>query len=113
MRRPNPPIEQIAADLRRMLRTHDGIVRTRHIAATGRRVRALDAAISTSAVQAARAREVVSHPKPAPYGALETSQLRTPLQALRAEGLVLPADVRLTRRTVPSDPARWATALMR
>jgi hypothetical protein len=96
MRPTNPPIEQIAADLRRMLRTHDGIIRTRHIAATGRRLRALEAAISTSAVQAARALEV-SHPKPAPYGPLEISQLRPLLQALRAGGLVLPADVGLTQ----------------
>jgi hypothetical protein len=100
MRPTNPPIEQIAADLRRMLRTHDGIVRTRHIATTDRRVRALEAAISTSAVQAARALEV-SHPKPAPYGAMETSQLRPLLQALRAEGLVLPADVGLTQPDSP------------
>jgi hypothetical protein len=96
MRSPNQPIEQIAADLRRMLRTHDGVVRTRHIATTDRRVRALEAAISTSAVQAARALEV-SHPQPAPYGGLETSQLRQLLQALRAEGLVLAADVGLTQ----------------
>jgi hypothetical protein len=61
MRPTNPPIEEIAADLRRMLRTHDGVVRTRHIATTDRRVPALDAAIRTSAVQAARALEV-SHP---------------------------------------------------
>jgi hypothetical protein len=100
MRPVNPPIEQIAADLRRMLRAHDGIVRTRHIATTDRRVRALEAAISTSAVQAARALEV-SHPSPVPYSGLETSQLRRLLQALRAEGLVLPADVGLTQPDTP------------
>jgi hypothetical protein len=96
MRPANPPIEQIAADLRRMLWTHDRALRTRPIATTEKRVRALEAAISASAVQAARALEV-SHPKPAPYSGLETSQLRRLLQALRAEGLALPADVGLTR----------------
>jgi hypothetical protein len=100
MRPVNPPIEQVAADLRRMLRTHDGIVRTRNIATTDRRVRALEAAISTSAVQAARALEV-SHPSPVPYSGLETSQLRRLLRALRAEGLVLPADVGLTQPDTP------------
>jgi hypothetical protein len=100
MRPVNPPIEQIAADLRRMLRAHDGIVRTRHIATTDRRVRALEAAISTSAVQAALALEV-SHPSPVPYSGLETSQLRRLLQALRAEGLVLPADAGLTQPDTP------------
>ena len=96
----NPPIEVIAADLRRMLRAHDGIVRTSHIATTDRRVRALEAAISTSAVQAAQALEV-SHPRSVPYNGLETSQLRRLLQALRAEGLVLPADVGLTQPDSP------------
>ena len=100
MRPVNPPIEQIAADLRRMLRAHDGSVRTRHIATTDRRVRALEAAISTSAVQAAQALEV-SHPRSVPYNGLETSQLRRLLQALRAESLVLPADVGLTQPDSP------------
>ena len=61
MRPANPPIEQIAADLRRMLRTHDGVVRMSDIATTARRVRALEAAISTAALQAARALEI-PHP---------------------------------------------------
>ena len=62
MRPANPPIERIAADLRRMLRTHDGVVRTSDIATTARRVRPLEAAISTAALEAARALEV-PHPK--------------------------------------------------
>lgn len=92
----HPPIEQIAADLRRMLRTHDRVVRTRHLATAGRRVQALEAAISTSALQAARALEV-AHPTPGPYSGLETYQLRRLLQALAAEGLALPVDVGLIR----------------
>jgi hypothetical protein len=87
MRPVNPPIEQIAADLRRMLRAHDGSVRTRHIATTDRRVRALEAAISTSAVQAAQALEV-SHPRSVPYNGLETSQLRRLLRRRRWDGRV-------------------------
>jgi hypothetical protein len=94
------PIEQIAADLRRMLWTHDRVVRTRDISTIGRRARALEAAISTSALQAARALEV-SHPKPVPYTGLETWQLRRLLQALRAEGLALPADVGLIQPDSP------------
>jgi hypothetical protein len=90
----NPPIEQIAADLRRMLRTNDRVVGTRHIATTSRRVRALEAAISTSALQAAWALEV-THPTTAPYSGLETYQPRRLLQALTAEGLALPADLGL------------------
>ena len=100
MRPAGPPIEEIAADLRRMLREHDRAVRSGRVATTARRVRALEASISTAALQAARALQL-AHPKPAPYQGLETWQLRGLLRALRAEGLVLPADVGLTRPESP------------
>jgi hypothetical protein len=89
-----PPIEQIAADLRQMLWRHDRFVRSDDVAMSAGRVRALEAAISKRAMQAARALDV-SHSEPPAYRALDTRQLRRLLRALRAEGLGLPAGVGL------------------
>jgi hypothetical protein len=94
LRPSNPPIEQIAADLRRMLWQHDTIARSNDIAMPRTRLRALESAISVSALQAARALRV-SHPDPPPFGGLETYELRQLLRALRTEGLVLPSQVGL------------------
>jgi hypothetical protein len=77
-----------------MLRRHDSVTRSNHVAALSRRVRALEVAISTSALQAAAALRV-PHPEPPADGGLTTYELRQLLQALRAEGLVLPVDVEL------------------
>lgn len=89
-----PPIEQIAADLRRMLWRHEGFVRSDAVAMSAGRVRALEVAISKCAMQAARALGV-SHSEPSAHRALDRRQLRRLLRALRAEGLVLPAEVGL------------------
>jgi hypothetical protein len=102
LRLSNPPIEQIAADLRRMLWRHDTAARSNDIAMPTRRLRALESAISVSAMQAARALRV-SYPDPPPFGGFETYELRQLLRALRTEGLVLPPEVGCWLRTAASD----------
>ena len=89
-----PPIEQIAADLRRLLWLHDTFVRSDDVAAFARRLCALEAAITERATQAARALDVPYPDRPA-LGGFEEPQLRRLLRALAAEGLVLPAAVAL------------------
>ncbi len=90
----NPPIEQIAAELRRMLWRHDRYARSNGVAMPASRLRALEVAISKTAMQAARALGV-SHPEPPTYGGFDTWQLRRLLRGLAAEGLVLPPEVGL------------------
>jgi hypothetical protein len=90
----NPPIEEIAADLRRMLWRHDVFARSNDTPSPAGRVRALENHITRRAVEAARALEV-THPDPPPFGGLNTAQLRRLLHDLRAEGLVLPPEVGL------------------
>jgi hypothetical protein len=58
------------------------------------RLRALQAAITICAIQAARALEV-PYPDPPTDAGLDTPQLRRLLLALAAAGLVLPPAVRL------------------
>src|SRR4051812_6955556 len=60
-----PPIEQIAAHLRRVLWQHDAFARSDDTLAHGRRVWALEAAISYRATQAARALGVPHRDEPA------------------------------------------------
>jgi hypothetical protein len=90
----NPPIEEITADLRRMLWRHDTFARSTDTPVPAGRVRALEIRITRRAVQAARALEV-THPDPPAYGGLDTAQLRHLLHDLMAEGLVLPPEVGL------------------
>jgi hypothetical protein len=90
----NPPIEKIAADLRRMLWRHDRLARSTPVAMSSRQLRALEAAISTAAVQAARGLGV-SHPDAPAFGGFDTAELRHLLRALTAEGLMLPPEVGL------------------
>jgi CRP-like cAMP-binding protein len=90
----NPPIEEIAADLRRMLWRHDVFARSNDSPSPAGRLRALENRITQRAVEAARALEV-THPDPPAYGGFTTTQLRRLLHDLRAEGLVLPAEVGL------------------
>jgi hypothetical protein len=90
----NRPIEQIAADLRRMLWQHDAFARSTDIPMRARRMCALEAAISRGAAQAARALDVPYPDRPA-YAGFNRPQLRRLLRALAAEGLVLPATVGL------------------
>jgi hypothetical protein len=85
-----PPIEKLAADLRRLLWNHDDLMQSRDATPSALRLRALLAAISICATQAARALEV-PHPDPVTDAGLDTTQLRRLLRSLAAAGLVLPA----------------------
>lgn len=89
-----PPIEQLAADLRRLLWEHDRFERSREFPMQARRLWGLEAAITDCATQAARALDVPHPDRPAVVG-LGRSQLRQLLQALAAEGLALPPTVGL------------------
>jgi hypothetical protein len=89
-----PPIEEIAADLRRMLWQHDLFARSNDIPKPAGRLRALEVRMTRRAVQAAHALEV-AHPDPPPFGGFDTAQLRRVLHDLKAEGLVLPPEVGL------------------
>lgn len=90
----NPPIERIAAELRRLLWEHHRFSRSNDYPIRARRLWALEAAIGDSAAQAARALGV-PHPDRPATGELQGPQLRRLLRALAAEGLVLPPAVEL------------------
>lgn len=87
------PVEQLAHDLRRLLWRHDQFTRSGSIATQASLLRALEAAISARAMQAARALDV-PHPD-LPSFEVPKEQLRRLLLALSAEGLVLPPDAGL------------------
>jgi hypothetical protein len=89
-----PPIEELAGDLRRLLLQHDAVRRTTEAAMRAQRMRAIEAAITDCAVQAARALDVPCPDRAGPV-ALEKPQLRRLLRALRDAGLVLPKGVAL------------------
>jgi hypothetical protein len=104
-----PPIEQLAADLRRLLWLHHGIqaadaLRRRErpgdpdttviVAVRARRLWALEGAIARCAAQAANALDVAHPDVPLDTG-LDTSRLRRLLRDLAAAGLVLPLTVGL------------------
>ena len=90
-----PPIEKLAADLRRLLWNHDRVTRSADVAMCAGRLRALESAIVICATQAARSLDV-PHPDPPELGGyLEKPQLRLLLRALAAAGLVLPPSVAL------------------
>jgi hypothetical protein len=87
-----PPIEQLAADLRRLLRLHGEMMASAHLAMRAHRLWAIEAAIGVRAIEAARAL-CVPHREPDLPGALTRSELLDLLNALAACGLVLPAKV--------------------
>jgi hypothetical protein len=89
-----PPIERIAADLRRMLWDHHRTLRSNDYPLRALRVSALEGAISHRAAQAARGLEVPCPPLPE-EGRFQKPELRRLLRALAAEGLVLPSTVDL------------------
>lgn len=92
-----PPIEHIAADLRRLLWQHDAVVRSGDPPGPAKRLWALETAITRRATQAARALEV-PHRSPPEHRGLDRAQLRMLLRALAAAGLALPATVGLMAR---------------
>lgn len=87
-----PPIEQLAADLRRLLRLHGELTASAHVAMRAHRLWAVEAAIGVRAVEAARALGI-DHREPETPGALTRQELLAVLNALAASGLVLPAKV--------------------
>ncbi|GAB2574714.1 hypothetical protein Aab01nite_15320 [Paractinoplanes abujensis] len=87
-----PPIEQLAADLRRLLRLHSELTASAHLAMRAHRLWAVEAAIGTRAVEAARALGL-PHPEPGRHDTLTRRQLHDLLMRLAAAGLVLPAKV--------------------
>jgi hypothetical protein len=90
-----PPIEKLAADLRRLLWNHDRVTRSADVAMCAGRLRALESAIIICATQAARSLDV-PYPDPPTLGEhVPKPQLRLLLRALAAEGLVLPPSVAL------------------
>jgi hypothetical protein len=87
-----PPIEQLAADLRRLLRLHADLTTSAHLAMRAHRLWAVEAAIGVRAVEAANALEI-PHREPERPGALTRDELCGLLYALGDAGLVLPAKV--------------------
>lgn len=87
-----PPIEQLAADLRRLLRLHGELTASAHLAMRAHRLWAVEAAIAVRATEAARALGL-PHREPEKPGALTRDELLSLLNALAAAGLVLPAKV--------------------
>jgi len=87
-----PPIEQLAADLRRLLRLHAELTASAHLAMRAHRLWAVEAAIAVRAVEAAVALDV-PHREPERPGALSREELCALLYALGDAGLVLPAKV--------------------
>jgi hypothetical protein len=90
----SPPIECIAADLRRLLRQHDLVLRSADMVTAARHLWALETAITRRAAQAALALEV-PHPSPPEHRGLDRPQLRLLLRALAHKGLVIPMTVGL------------------
>lgn len=87
-----PPIEQLAVDLRRLLRLHAELTAGAHHAIRANRLWAVEAAISVRAVEAARALDV-PHREPETPETLRRDELAALLYALGDAGLVLPAKV--------------------
>jgi len=85
----HPPIEQLAADLRRLLRQHDAIRQAPGLAMRGRHLRAVEGAITDCAVEAALALGLPYPDRPA-HGALSRPQLCHLLDTLARSGLALP-----------------------
>jgi len=86
------PIQQLAADLRRLLRLHDELTVSAHLAMRAHRLWAVEAAIGVRAVEAARALDVPHREPPMP-GELSCAELHDLLRALADAGLVLPTTV--------------------
>jgi len=90
----SPPIEEVVANLHRLLRQHDALLHTPDVALRARRLKALEAAITDNALDAARALDVPAPAAPGPTG-LRPATLSRLLRDLAAAGLVLPRGVGL------------------
>ncbi len=87
-----PPIEQLAADLRRLLRLHGELSTSAHLAMRAHRLWAVEAAIGVRALEAAKALGV-PHREPDRPGELGRTELAELLRALGRAGMVLPERV--------------------
>ncbi|MCA2212094.1 hypothetical protein [Jidongwangia harbinensis] len=87
-----PPIQQLAADLRRLLRLHRDLSASAHLAMRAHRLWAVEAAIGVRAIEAAKALDV-PHREPDMPGALTRGELSGLLRDLAAAGMVLPENV--------------------
>jgi hypothetical protein len=83
-----PPIEHLAADLRRLLRRHDALKASPAVASRGRHLQAIEAAIADCAAEAARALGLACPERPR-HAVLATADLRRLLRALTDAGLML------------------------
>ncbi len=83
-----PPIEQLAADLRRLLQRHESLKRATDVAMRARHLQAIEAAIGDCATEAARALGVPV-PDRSARNVLSTPELRRLLRALADAGLML------------------------
>lgn len=88
------PIEELAADLRRLLRQHETLRQSPEVAMRAKHLRALEGAIADCATDAAHALDLPCPDRPA-RGVLPTPQLRELLRSLADAGLVLPPAVGL------------------
>jgi hypothetical protein len=88
-----PPIEQLAADLRRLLRRHEATKQSTYLAMRARHLQAIEAAIGDCAMEAAQALGVASPDQLASRQRtpLSTPELRRLLRALADAGLILVA----------------------
>jgi integrase len=87
-----PPIQQLAVDLRRLLRLHADLTANSYLGIRAQRLWAIERAIGVRAVEAARALDV-PHREPEPPAALSHDELSALLYALGEAGMVLPAKV--------------------
>lgn len=87
-----PPIQQLAADLRRLLRLHSELSESAHLAMRAHRLWAVEAAIGVRALEAAKALGV-PYAEPELPGALNRAELAELLGTLGRAGLVLPEKV--------------------
>ena len=82
-----PPIEQLAADLRRLLRLHGELSESAHLAMRAHRIWAVEAAIGVRALEAAKALGIPC------AGELAREELGDLVRQLGRAGLVLPEKV--------------------
>jgi hypothetical protein len=94
LRPDHPPIEQLAADLRRLLWRHDRLKRSSDVAMRVGHMHAVEAAVADCAFDAARALGIACPPRAA-HTNVPTAELRRILRALAEAGLVLPPAVDL------------------
>ena|SRR5712691_1268084 len=89
-----PPIEQLAADLRRLVRQHHAIKGAPGVVMRAHHLYAIEGAITNCAIQAATALGV-PHPAVPRHSALTATELRRLLRDLADAGLILPTGVGL------------------